>query len=196
VILGILPDDCLFNPDSFFKYAKEYIQNIRWLGAANAENINEINPSYTRLFQQIRDSGTVNPKHRNDIAKQNLLPSAKNTYSLPVLQVLEIIDKDYAQPLSLTTLSSRVCIHPTYLSNLFKKQVGIPLVEYINRRRIEQAKKLLEDPLNKIFWISEQVGFMNQRYFSQVFKRITGLTPVEYRSNFFLASGDTSVELK
>ncbi len=104
-----------------------------------------------------------------------------------MLQVLEIIDQEYAQPLSLTMLSSRVCVHPTYLSNLFKKQVGLTLIEYINRRRIEQAKKLLEDPLNKIFWISEQVGFINQRYFSQVFKRITGLTPVEYRSNFFLA---------
>lgn len=194
VILGILPEVCSFEqPDFFLGLAKEYIRNIRWFGAAPAKTIDAINPSYTKLFQQMRDSGATNPTHTRGVVEQGtLLPPLKNSYSLPVLQVLEIIDRDYAQPLSLTILAGRVCVHPTYLSNIFKKQVDIPLVEYINRRRIEQAKKLLEDPLNKIFWISEQVGFMNQRYFSQVFKKITGLTPIEYRSNSFLALGRAS----
>ncbi len=193
VILGILPKDCRFDPDSFLDLAKRYIQDILWSGSAPAGEIDAINPSYTRLFQQMRNSGTTNPAQMRGIVEQgSLLPAAKSTYSLPVLQVLEIMDQDYAQPLSLTILSGRVCVHPTYPSNLFKKQVGLTLVEYINRRRIEQAKKLLEDPLNKIFWISERVGFMNQRYFSQVFKRITGLTPVAYRSDFFLACGEAS----
>ncbi|GAB6277138.1 MAG: hypothetical protein SAMD01599839_16780 [Rectinema sp.] len=195
VILGILSESAHFDPNIFLNLAKEYIQNIKWFGSVSAETIDAINTSYTRLFQQMRDSGATNPTQMRGVVEQgSLLPAAKNTYSLPVLQVLEIIDRDYAQPLSLTILSGRVCVHPTYLSNLFKKQAGLTLVEYINRRRIEQAKKLLEDPLNKIFWISERVGFMNQRYFSQVFKRITGLTPVEYRSDFFLASGGAEVK--
>lgn len=189
VILGILLDGCYFDPEIFLDLAKRHIQNIRWFGAAHAATIDEINPSYTRIFQQIRNSGATSPSQIRLLTEQKpLLPPAKTTYSLPVLQVLEIIDRDYAQPLSLAILAGRVCVHPTYLSNLFKKQVGLTLVEYINRRRIEQAKKLLEDPLNKIFWVSEQVGFMNQRYFSQVFKRITGLTPIEYRSHCFLSS--------
>lgn len=188
VILALLPDSSYFDPNIFLCFAKEYIQNIRWFGSAYTETIDAIGTSYTKLFQHMRDSGATNPVQTGRIiAHESPLPAVKNNCSLPVLQVLEIIDQEYAQPLSLTMLSSRVCVHPTYLSNLFKKQVGLTLIEYINRRRIEQAKKLLEDPLNKIFWISEQVGFMNQRYFSQVFKRITGLTPVEYRSNFFLA---------
>lgn len=187
VILGILSEACHFDPDIFLDLAKEYLQNIRWFGSVPARTIDAINPSYTRLFQQMRDSRAASSAHtRGIIEHESPSPVAKNNCSLPVLQVLEIIDRDYAQPLSLTNLSGRVCVHPTYLSNLFKKQVGLTLIEYINRRRIEQAKKLLEDPLNKIFWISEQVGFMNQRYFSQVFKKITGLTPIEYRSDSFL----------
>jgi len=81
-------------------------------------------------------------------------------------------------------------VHPTYLSNLFKKQTGITLIDYINHYRVEKAKELLSDPLNKIYWITEQVGFVNQRYFSQVFKRITGLTPVEYRTHCIIHHTD------
>lgn len=189
VILGILSQSSHFDLDIFLNLAKEYIQNIRWFGSAYVETIDAINMAYTRLFQQMSNSREVKlVRIKRIIEHESLFPAIRSNYSLPVLQVLEIIDRDYSQPLSLTILSSRVCVHPTYLSNLFKKQVGLTLIDYINRRRVEQAKKLLEDPLNKIFWISEQVGFMNQRYFSQVFKKITGLTPVEYRSNFFLAS--------
>jgi YesN/AraC family two-component response regulator len=196
VILGILPQSSHFDFDIFLNLAKKYIQNIRWFGSEYVETIDAINIAYTRLFQQMSNSREVRLlRIKRIIEHESLLPIKRNNYSLPVLQVLEIIDRDYSQPLSLSILSNRVGVHPTYLSNLFKKQIGLTLIDYINRRRVEKAKILLEDPLNKIFWISEQVGFMNQRYFSQVFKRITGLTPIEYRSNFFLASASVVQDL-
>lgn len=191
VVLGILANMNSFNSSLLLQYAKRNIEGIKWFGSAAAQTISDINQIYAELFQRMRDSGAIKLVRRKvDIKQVNLLPKESTDYSLPVLQVLEIIENNYVQPLSLSFLASKIFVHPVYLSNLFKRQVGLSLIEYINRYRIEQAKKLLEDPLNKIFWISEQVGFMNQRYFSQVFKRITGQTPVEYRSNSFLTSAD------
>ena len=94
---------------------------------------------------------------------------------------IQYIQEHYQQPLSLGQIAEAVYLHPTYLSNLFKKQTGYAVVDYINMVRVQHAKTLLADPRNRIYWIVEQVGFSNQRYFSAVFKKNTGLTPMQYR---------------
>ena len=106
--------------------------------------------------------------------------------SASVLMAKEYIDRHYAQHLSLKNLADAVYLHPTYLSNVFKKQTGFAVVDYINEVRIAQAQKLLPDPRNRIYWILEQVGFSNQRYFYHVFKNLTGQTPMQYRQNALL----------
>lgn len=189
VILAVLSDSTRFDPVAYMNTLKESINSLQWFGHMCAYTAEALSIAYARLFKQLVDSGSLSST-RIELGIDNSLDlesivSNKNRYSLPVLQVLDIIEDDYAKSLSLTILSQRVGVHPTYLSNLFKKQIGLTLVEYLNHCRIEKAKAMLQDPLNKIFWISEQVGFANQRYFSQVFKRITGLTPEEYRIGSF-----------
>jgi len=97
------------------------------------------------------------------------------------------IDRHFAEHLSLKNLADAVYLHPTYLSNVFKRQTGFAVVDYINELRIAKAKKLLPDPRNRIYWILEQVGFSNQRYFYHVFKSLTGQTPMQYRQNALLS---------
>lgn len=182
------PDD--FDPDAFRSLAERQTGNIAWCGYARTDSLDMLNTLQVRLLEQMRDSRL--PKSLQPLGRHKTepnLPDIKSGYSPPVMLTLKIIQQDYAKPLSLTILSDKVCVHPTYLSNVFKKQTGLALVDYIHHYRVEQAKKLLEDPLNKIYWITEQVGFVNQRYFSQVFKKITGLTPAEYRSNCYLHPG-------
>jgi YesN/AraC family two-component response regulator len=96
------------------------------------------------------------------------------------------IDQHYTEKLSLRNVADAVYLHPTYLSNIFRKQTGLAMVDYINEVRIAQAKKLLLDPRNRIYWIVEQVGFSNPRYFSHVFKMITGMSPIQYRQDRML----------
>ncbi len=121
--------------------------------------------------------------------------------SASVQMAKEYIDRHYPEHLSLKKLADAVYLHPTYLSNVFKKQTGFAVVDYINEVRIAQAKKLLPDPRNRIYWILEQVGFSNQRYFSHVFKTLTGRTPMQYRENALLCKipevpADTAGEAK
>lgn len=191
VILATLSDSARFDPVDYIETLKCHINGIEWFGHMSAYTVDALPVMYIRLFKELVDSGCLasirtEPRLDNSFDLSSIVDN-KSRYSLPILQVLDIIDKDYDKPLSLSILSERVGVHPTYLSNLFKKQIGLTLVEYINHYRIEKAKSMLKDPLNKIFWISEQVGFANQRYFSQVFKRICGLTPEAYRLDSFLA---------
>lgn len=82
---------------------------------------------------------------------------------------------------SLDDVAGRLFISPNYLRNLFKQQVGETFVEYLTRHRMEKAIELLDDPSLKIHQIAEQVGYIDQHYFSICFKKFFGLTPTEYR---------------
>lgn len=131
---------------------------------------------------------TLTRRLHDSVAQVRTSPSDLSGYSLPVQQAIKLIGECYTTPLSLTILSERLNIHPTYLSNLFSRQMGMTLIDYLNRYRVMEAQIILQDPLSKVRWVAERVGFADQKYFCQVFKKITGLTPVQYKNNFFLLS--------
>ena len=70
------------------------------------------------------------------------------------------------------------------ISRLFKDSMGIGLKEYVTAKRIELAREMLLTTDKTIVQISNEVGFANPDYFSKVFKKVTGLTPKEYKSKF------------
>ncbi len=71
----------------------------------------------------------------------------------------------------------------TYLSKIFKKNCGFAINSYYNEMKIKEAKKLICDGKYNFTQISELLGFDNPHYFARVFKRITNMTPTEYRSS-------------
>ena len=68
-----------------------------------------------------------------------------------------------------------------YISRSFKAEMGVSLFEYINQQKIETAKAILKDNTVSIAELSDRLSFSNPSYFSAVFKKVTGLTPVEYQ---------------
>ena len=99
-----------------------------------------------------------------------------------VSAVCRYISKNLAEPLTLEILSAKVHVNATYLSRLFKKEVGTSFNTYINQLRIQRAVQLLETG-RKITDVAGMVGFENSKYFSQVFKKQMGMTPQEYRQS-------------
>ncbi|WP_434750367.1 response regulator transcription factor [Paenibacillus amylolyticus] len=95
--------------------------------------------------------------------------------------VKHYIDHHYAKDLTLEWVSSLFYLNPSYLSFLFKEKHGENFTDYINRLRIEQAKVTLISTDDKIYRIAKQLGYDNPKYFFRVFKKMTGLTPEEYR---------------
>lgn len=100
--------------------------------------------------------------------------------------ILEYISQHFTQPISLQELCRDYCINPSYLSQLFKKELGVTFTTYITHLRIEHAKELLSTTNLRISEISERVGYDYYFNFTKLFKKETGLTPKQYRDQNLL----------
>ena len=84
--------------------------------------------------------------------------------------------------LTLAGTAEKFYLNSSYLSRIFKKEMGVSFVEYVNSLRIEKAKSLLEETDLKIYEVAERVGTGNANYLGILFKKAVGCTPYEYRS--------------
>nr|WP_245345461.1 response regulator [Halobacillus andaensis] len=111
----------------------------------------------------------------------------KQTQSNIINRVVEFVEKNLGdQELSLSHIASDVLyMNSDYLGKLFKKEKGERFSNFLINRRIEKAIELIEESDEvKIFEVAEAVGFGNNpRYFGQVFKKYTGVTPTNYINN-------------
>ncbi len=99
-----------------------------------------------------------------------------------VRQAINYISEHYhEESISLDRVSKNVNISPNYLSAIFSQEVGQTLIEYITCKRIDEAKRMLRQTEKRSSEIAFSVGYKNPHYFSFVFKKVTGLTPSEYR---------------
>jgi two-component system response regulator YesN len=101
----------------------------------------------------------------------------------PVDKVVRYVNEHFQEPLTLSKMAETVYLNPSYLSTLFKNQIGVTFVDYVNERRIEEAKKLLLTTERKITDIAAVTGFANLRHFNRVFRAATNQTPGEYRGS-------------
>lgn len=99
-------------------------------------------------------------------------------------QITDYVDTNLDKPLSISTISTHFNMSKSYLSSKIKAHFNSSLNEYIMKKRIERAKTLLETTDFKILKISEIVGYADPNYFSRVFKKVQGISPEEYKTNF------------
>jgi len=104
-------------------------------------------------------------------------------YSLQTQKIITYINSDLTADLSLKAMSEWLNVNASYLSTLFKKEVGIPLTDFVNKQRIEHAKKLLIATDLPTKTIAQQCGIPDVYYFSRLFKKRTGVTPKLYRES-------------
>jgi two-component system response regulator YesN len=100
---------------------------------------------------------------------------------LLIRRVKELVNECLDQDISLQFLAERVYLHPKYLSDMFKRETGQNLSDYVTERRMNKARKLLKETTLKIPDISLMCGFANPKYFRALFKQQTGCTPTEFR---------------
>lgn len=103
-------------------------------------------------------------------------------YSNQIQQSLKLIHQNYEEKITLNYLATKIHINPAYLSRKFQEEVGVGFSEYVNHYRLMMAKKMLTDkPEASIGEVSEKCGFNSQHYFSQMFRKETGVSPRDYR---------------
>ena len=98
-----------------------------------------------------------------------------------VNQALDYIENNYNKDLSLKKVSKKVGLSLYYFSHLFKEEVGVSFVTYLNKFRIKKAKEFLVNSKMNIAEISFEVGYNDPNYFTRVFKEYEELTPSEFR---------------
>ncbi len=99
-----------------------------------------------------------------------------------VSRAIKYITANYKNDISIKTAADSLFISESYLSRLFKSEVGQTFGDYLTYYRIKMACKLLESPNVKIYSVANLIGYRDQRYFSVIFKKLVGLTPKEFRN--------------
>lgn len=102
-------------------------------------------------------------------------------YSPAVQKVMNYVNLNVAEPLTLKSLAAMCFISPSYLSALFKQETGSTLIDYINTQRVNRAAQLLVQNNHTIAAVAEEVGILDVNYFTKIFKKTLGVTPTRYR---------------
>jgi two-component system, response regulator YesN len=100
-----------------------------------------------------------------------------------VNQALAYLEERYGQNVSLQELAEHVGMSPTYLSLLFKEEMGTTYIKHLTHIRMERAKEMLRNGL-RVSEVSDKVGYLNYRHFTEIFKKHVGVTPGQYRGGY------------
>ena len=105
--------------------------------------------------------------------------------SQAIVRSIDYIDHHLHEKITVDDLAEFVGLSSSYLSVLFKKEMGIAISEYTAERRIEAAKNMLLYSDYSAAEISSFLNFSSQSHFIQVFRKKTGMTPKEYKNRYF-----------
>lgn len=98
-------------------------------------------------------------------------------------QSVQYIHAHYAEKITLEEMARRVYLSPAYFSRVFKEETGEAFTAYLNRVRIDRSKELLRHKSIRLTDIALLVGFEDQSYYSKVFKKLEGITPLRFRES-------------
>lgn len=111
-----------------------------------------------------------------------IIKERKNViYSLKVEQCIHYLHKYYNTNIGVKDAGKYLGVNEVYLGQLFKREVGMSLLEYLTKHRIEKAKVILKNDKCKVYEVANMVGYNSSQYFDKVFHKITGQSPSEYR---------------
>lgn len=104
-----------------------------------------------------------------------------NTEDDVILSAARFIETNYMHEITLEDVAKAVNVSPYYLSKLFKSQMSQNFIDFLTDLRVDAAKKRIPDSNVSIKEICYEVGYNDPNYFTRVFKKVTGQTPLEYR---------------
>lgn len=121
---------------------------------------------------------------RDSQSKFMMFNGQRNHRDEQIIKAQDFIEVNYQEKISLDQLAEHVAIGRRSFERRFKKATNNTVVEYIQRVKIEAAKRTFESSRKNINEVMYDVGYTDTKAFRDVFKKITGLTPVEYRNKY------------
>ncbi|MDN5343165.1 MAG: hypothetical protein PWP28_2040 [Oceanotoga sp.] len=115
--------------------------------------------------------------------KQIQIHHSTKKYSLKVKKIIKYIEKNLNKNIKLEEISLNIGISKSHMCKIFKKEMNKTINDYIIDRKIEKAKNLLKYTDLNIKNIYSEIGFNDQSYFSFIFKKKVGVTPIQYKNS-------------
>ena len=108
----------------------------------------------------------------------------ERTLSPLVRKVITDVDTDLKEPLTLQYFSEKLGVNGSYLSNLFRREPGKTITQYVTDQRLKHAENLLRYTNKPVRSVAVEVGIGDAQYFSRLFRKKTGMKPTEYRRKY------------
>ncbi|PKM64566.1 MAG: DNA-binding response regulator [Firmicutes bacterium HGW-Firmicutes-20] len=105
-------------------------------------------------------------------------------------KVLNIIHHRFSDNLSLKQIGEELLVSESYLSKLFKEESGYTFHDYLIQYRMKKACDFLSDNQIKIYEVADKIGFKDQRYFSVIFRKYVGMTPMQFKEKLVVKKND------
>ncbi len=153
----------------------------RFMPEYSDDNSGEIEEMTANLFLYSADTGKLSQNLRRMLDEKQLYKKENTTADI-MGEMEDYIRNHMTETVTATDLAEKFGLVAPYLSKLFKEYSGYTPAQYLQKIRLDQAKKLLESGQNFLAKdVAEMVGYPNPLYFSKVFKKNVGVYPSEYR---------------
>lgn len=185
---GHVSDDPLRNCKYLFVACITLASRAAIAGGMEAERAYNISDLYILKMDRLETIQQVRALHREMFAfytDEMARLDQQSVYSKPVILCLDYIYEHLHEPIRVKQLARFAGLNASYLSTLFKKELGIPISDYVLSKRMEAAKNMLRFSEYSYASIAATLAFSSQSHFTKSFKKQTGYTPKEYRNQFF-----------
>lgn len=158
---------------------KKYLKMLISIGVGNLyEGYGKIKTSYGEAVRALEVREVMN---RQGIIPIDSVQFSDNSQFGTFKKIVDFVDEHFAASFSLNEIAEKVHVSHTYICFLFKKYMNCTLSEYLINVRIDKAKDLLKTTDLKAYEVSDKVGYANPQYFSILFKKCTGHSPMEFK---------------
>lgn len=141
---------------------------------------------YEDIIEKIRRSNTIYELKMllTTLLDDSIYQNIDTHFSSLTKNVIEIVQKNYHQDLTLKNVADQLHVNAVYLGQVFKKEFHYSFSQYINQARIKRAQYLLLNSDLNINEIAETIGYNNTNYFSKMFKKLNGISPKDFRDDY------------
>lgn len=186
--VGILSKTPLTNLKYHFVVTAAMITRFCIEGGLEEEQAYRLSDFYILKMDACTTVRQVSAIHHSmvlDYAGKMRMLHKNNAMSKPITECIDYIYANINQRITIDTLAENTRLSPSYLSRLFKKDMGVSISDYIREKKIEKAQHLLRFSDIDYIDISNYLAFSSQSHFIQVFSNYTGMTPKQYREIYY-----------
>lgn len=184
------------------KLSQSYLQNIKYhfvittaivarycieggMELAAAYSLSDFYIQKADVCQTPKEVSDLHPIMCIDYAKRMKKLRKHRICSKPIAQCIDYIYDHLHTRITVETLADHTGLNASYLSRLFHKEVGVTISDYIQTKKIETAKRMLIYSDFSSSAIAQTLAFSSQSYFTEIFRKSVGMTPKQYRSEYF-----------